>query len=205
MKTSETVKEISDALAKAQRVMRAAAKDSENPHYKSRFADLNSVWDSIREPLGSNGISVIQDVENHGEAVSVTTRLQHSSGEYFEFGPLSIPLAKIDAHGVGSGVTYGRRYALSAAVGVVSEDDDANGSVDHDRPTSAGQRVDAQDRPVSSKAGLPPCPKCKTNKDVIVSKFGPGFYCLKTKTKFDPVAEQAATDPEVEQYAEAFE
>jgi hypothetical protein len=204
VKTSEKIEMLAAAMAKAQGAMKPALKDSTNPHFKSKYADLASVWDACRGPLTANGLSVWQDVENHGQAVSVTTRLVHESGQWAEFGPLAVPVEKENAHGVVSATTYGKRVTLSAAVGVVSdEDDDGNGAVDFDGP--AGQRVDAQDRPVSGKAGLPPCPKCKTSKDVIVSKFGPGFYCLKSKTKFDPVAEQAATDPQVEQYAEAFE
>src|SRR5688572_18466158 len=113
--------------------MRPAAKDSDNPAFRgSKYADLTAVWDSIRGPLTDNGISVLQDVENHGEGVSVTTRLQHESGEYMEFGPLTIPMSKPDAHGVGSATTYGRRFALSAAVGVVSDvDDDGNAAAKH--------------------------------------------------------------------------
>lgn len=128
MKTSETTKEISGALAKAQGAMRPAIKDSSNPAFKgSKYADLTAVWESIRGPLTANGISVLQDVENHGEAISVVTRLQHESGEYVEFGPLTVPMSKTDAHGVGSATTYGRRFALCAAVGVVADvDDDGN-------------------------------------------------------------------------------
>jgi hypothetical protein len=204
MKTSEKFEMLAAAMSKAQRDMKPASKDSVNPHFKSRYADLASVWDACRQPLTSNGLSIWQDVENHGQAVSITTRIVHESGQWAEFGPLAVPVEKENAHGVASATTYGKRITLCAAVGIVAdEDDDGNGAVDFDRPT--GQRVDAQDRPVSNKAGLPPCPKCKTNKDVIVSKFGPGFYCLKSKTKFDPVSDQAATDPQVEQYAEAFE
>lgn len=131
MRTSDKVAEIGAALAKAQAAMRAASKDAKNPHFNSKYADLNAVWDSIREPLTANGISVLQDVENQGAAVMVTTRLQHLSGEYFEFGPLAVPMSKADAHGVGSACTYGRRFGLSAAVGVVADaDDDGNGAVD---------------------------------------------------------------------------
>src|SRR5688572_24916795 len=132
------------AMAKAQGAMKPALKDSTNPHFKSKYADLASVWDACRGPLTANGLSVWQDVENHGQAVSVTTRLVHESGQWAEFGPLAVPVEKENAHGVVSATTYGKRVTLSAAVGVVSdEDDDGNGAVDFDRP--AGQRVDAQD------------------------------------------------------------
>lgn len=131
MNTSPEINEIAKAMALAQSQMRPAIKDSTNPHYKSRYSDISSVWDSIRDPITSNGMTIWQDVTTQEKAVSVTTRIVHSSGQWVEFGPLSIPITKQDAHGVGSGVSYAKRYSLCAAVGVVSsdEDDDANHAV----------------------------------------------------------------------------
>jgi hypothetical protein len=144
VRTSETVKEIAAALIKAQAAMKPATKDSENPHFKSKYADLSAVWDSIRGPLTDNGISVLQDVDNHGKGVGVTTRLQHVSGEWFEFGPLVVPMSKEDAHGVGSATTYGRRFALSAAVGVVADaDDDGNAAVERDEKATRKRKETA--------------------------------------------------------------
>jgi len=131
MRTSEQCNEIFKAMAIAQGEMNPAIKDSTNPHFKSSYADLHSVWNSIRTPLSKNGISVFQDVVTTQLGVSVTTILGHSSGQFMEFGPLEIPLTKRDAHGVGSGISYAKRYALCAILGVSSadEDDDGNSSV----------------------------------------------------------------------------
>jgi hypothetical protein len=130
MKTSETINEIAAAMCKAQGAMRPALKDATNPAYRSKYADLTAVWDACREPLTKNGITVWQDVTCELGGVSVTTRLVHTSGQWVEFGPLTVPLAKPDAHGVGSATSYGKRYGLSAAIGVVSDDDDdGNGAV----------------------------------------------------------------------------
>lgn len=130
MRTSETIIEIAKAMNLAQLAMKPAIKDSTNPHFKSKYSDLASVMESIREPIGKNGLSVWQDATLDDQGVSVTTRIVHQSGEWVEFGPLIIPLGKKDAHGIGSAVSYGKRYGLCAALGVVSDDDDGNAAVD---------------------------------------------------------------------------
>jgi hypothetical protein len=124
MKTSENIIEISKAMNLAQREMRPAIKDSTNPHFRSKYSDLASVMDAIREPIGNNGLSIWQDATLEDMGVSVTTRIVHVSGQWVEFGPLTIPIGKKDAHAVGSACSYGKRYALCAALGVVSDDDD---------------------------------------------------------------------------------
>src|SRR5690348_4957445 len=113
MKTSDSIKEISTALAKAQAVMAGAKKDATNPHYKSKYADLASVWEACRKPLADNGIAVVQmtDVSERDEII-VETRLTHTSGEWIE-GRLALPVSKADAQGFGSALTYARRYGLS--------------------------------------------------------------------------------------------
>ena len=130
MTTSEQIDAIADALAKAQAQIKPAVKDATNPHFKSKYADLTSVWDAIRGPLSANGIAAVQEAVTVDEGVAVMTRLIHRSGQWLEFGPLTVPAMKRDAHGVGSATSYAKRYALSAAVGVVSdEDDDGNAAV----------------------------------------------------------------------------
>lgn len=124
MKTSENIIEISKAINEAQREMRPASKDSTNPHFRSKYSDLSAVMDAIREPLGKNGLSVLQDATLDEAGVNITTRLMHVSGQWVEFGPLTIPIGRKDAHAVGSACSYGKRYSLCAALGVVSDDDD---------------------------------------------------------------------------------
>lgn len=128
MKKSDQINEISKALAAAQREMKAALKDSTNPFYNSRYSDIATIWDIIREPLMSREIAIVQDAVNGERGVEVTTILLHSTGQWIEFGPLCIPLTKKDAHGIGSAITYAKRYALCAAVGIVSSDDDDDGN-----------------------------------------------------------------------------
>lgn len=129
MKTSDTITKIADALVKAQAAMKPAIKDSRNPHFNSRYADLASVWDAIREPLTSNGLSVIQMVgSNELERTTLTTRVTHVSGEWIE-STWQIPVGKQDPQGLGSAISYARRYALASAVGVVQDDDDGNAAM----------------------------------------------------------------------------
>ena len=129
MRTSETITKIADALVKAQSAMKPALKDSRNPHFNSRYADLASVWDAIREPLTSNGLSVIQMVgSNELEKSTLTTRVTHISGEWIE-STWQIPVGKQDPQGLGSAISYARRYALASAIGVVQEDDDGNAAM----------------------------------------------------------------------------
>jgi hypothetical protein len=127
MKTSEQINEIATALAKAQGEIKPAPKNSNNPHYRSAYSSIADIWETIRKPLCGNGITVLQDVQTIDKGVSVITRLIHSSGQWVEFGPLCVPMAKQDAQGTGSAISYGKRYALCAAVGVVSGEEDDDG------------------------------------------------------------------------------
>ena len=126
MPQSESIKELTTALSKVQGELTYAKKDSENPFFKSRYADLESVWDACRDLLARNGLSVIQMPGNYFEGrMWLITRLCHSSGEWIEQ-EMSVPVAKPDAQGAGSALTYMRRYALAAFIGIVQADDDGN-------------------------------------------------------------------------------
>jgi len=126
MLQSESVKELNTALAKAQGELFAEKKDSINPHFKSKYADLASVWEACREALSSNGLSVTQmPAEFQNNIMTLVTRLSHSSGEWIEQ-TMTCPVGKPDPQGIGSCLTYMRRYALAAVVGVYQDDDDAN-------------------------------------------------------------------------------
>lgn len=126
MARSESISALVAALAKAQGAMSAAAKSNTNPHFKSKYADLASVWDAIREPLSRNELAVLQPVTTDGATVTITTILAHASGEFISE-VLTLTAAQPTAQGVGSAITYGRRYGLSSMLGVAAdEDDDGN-------------------------------------------------------------------------------
>jgi hypothetical protein len=123
---------IAPALAKAQSEIDTASKGKVNPAFKSKYADLASVWDACRSALTKNGISVVQSPgDGEGGRVTMTTLLLHSSGEWIR-GIVSAPVGKQDAQGVGSAVTYLRRYALAAMVSVAPDDDDGNAASGRD-------------------------------------------------------------------------
>ena len=125
MNKSESIKELATALAKAQGQIKGAVKDSANPFFKSKYADLASVVEAIRSAFAANGLSYIQSVEpSDKDEVRVETTILHSSGEWIGCGVLALPVSKVDAQGYGSALTYARRYSLSAATGVAPEDDD---------------------------------------------------------------------------------
>jgi hypothetical protein len=135
MNCSQSLSLLAAALAKAQLQIEPATKDATNPHFRSHYATLGSIWDACRGSLNTNGLSVIQMPVDASEGrVGLTTILMHSSGEFISETVSTRP-AKDDAQGVGSALTYLRRYALGAFVGVTAtEDDDGNAA---SRPPSA--------------------------------------------------------------------
>ena len=122
---SAEIDKLAEALAKAQSEMEGAKKESVNPFFKSNYADLHAVIKSSFPHLSKYGLSVSQGNEIIPGAICVTTTLLHSSGQWMR-SKIKLPLSKVDAQGVGAAVTYGRRYGLSAMVGIAQFDDDAN-------------------------------------------------------------------------------
>lgn len=120
---SETVAELAEALSKAQAEVMKAHQDKNNPFFKSKYADLTSVWDAIRAPLTKNGLSVIQAPIGDGYLL---TQLNHKSGQWIRSFYLLRSKDDLDPQKKGSAITYARRYALAAMIGVCPEDDDAN-------------------------------------------------------------------------------
>ena len=125
MRHSDAINEIGTALAKAQRVMKGAKKDSANPFFKSKYADLASVAGACLDQLNDNGIAVVQSPSSMDDGrVSVETMLLHSSGQWMAETLTGKP--KDDGpQALGSVITYLRRYSLAAFAGVAPEDDDA--------------------------------------------------------------------------------
>ena len=136
MNKSESIAGLAAALAKAQGAMKGAVKDSANPFFKSKYADLASVVEAIRSAFSANGLSYIQTVEpSDKEEVRVETTLLHASGEWISCGVLALPVSKVDAQGYGSALTYARRYSLSAAAGISTELDDDGNAASAAKPT----------------------------------------------------------------------
>jgi len=142
MRHSEQIDQIAKALSAAQKSIKGAKKDSNNPHYKSRYADLASVWDACRDALTAQGLAVVQSAGSVDGQLRVSTMLVHTSGQWFA-DDLLVPVRDAGPQAVGSAITYGRRYSLAAFVGVAPEDDDAESAEARSKPV--------EDAPVKPK------------------------------------------------------
>ena len=105
--------------------MESAAMKSENPHFKSKYADLTSVLDTILPPLNANGLAMLQFPGKREGLTTLTTRIIHESGEWIESEAGMVP-NKPGPHAEGSMLTYLRRYSASAIMGLTQSDDDGN-------------------------------------------------------------------------------
>lgn len=135
MRTTDSINELAQALAKAQSEIKDAMKDSKNPHFKNDYASLSSVLEAIREPLSKNGLSLLQATKINppqGEVPASTylvSKLMHASGQWIE-SDTPLLFAKHDMQGLGSAMTYARRYAIAAMCGISQKDDDGEASID---------------------------------------------------------------------------
>ncbi len=135
-----TAKTIHSALVAAQKDFAPALKSSNNPHFRSKYADLAACVEAVIDALNKNGIFLMQRTNADAETVSVETVFVHESGEILEAGKLTLPVSKRDAQGFGSALTYSRRYSLMAACGIAPEDDDGNAAVAGGQPTPSKKR-----------------------------------------------------------------
>jgi hypothetical protein len=136
MKHSVSLTNIAPAIKKAQANIRGAIKDANNPFFKSKYADLESCWEAVKEPLQAEGLSVVQTMGFiPGAGPTLITTLLHMSGEYIT-GEQPVCAKSDNPQDMGSAITYARRYGLSAIVGLIQVDDDAEGYV---RPRQSQQ------------------------------------------------------------------
>jgi hypothetical protein len=141
---SPEIDQLAVALCQFQAVVENARKGSVNPLYKSKYADIESVWDTIRKPLTDHGLSIVQMPEEAEPGfVGLHTRLFHKSGQFIG-SSVKCPLQKNDAQGLGSALTYLRRYALMGFCGVAPEDDDGNQAVAAPAVTTAAPLPESQ-------------------------------------------------------------
>ena len=157
MTTSETIGAIAPALIKAQSQMQGITKEGKNPAFRSKYVTLDSILDTLRPILTSNGLMLTQgSTPPWGvEAITVESRIIHTSGEWIAT-TVTIPVTKPDAHGLGSALTYGRRYSVSALLAIsADEDDDANGAatpqVDYRRGPQGNIVIDEPVRPAPGR------------------------------------------------------
>lgn len=135
MKMSEQINELALSLSIAQGQIEAAKKDAANPFFKSKYADLASVWSVIREPFSKNGLSVIQCPDVRENKVIVETILMHKSGQWIA-SCLPVPIKDNTVQGIGSCISYAKRYSLKAICGVSDDegDDDGEAAMGRNKP-----------------------------------------------------------------------
>lgn len=124
MERSETISELVKARIASAADIKNASKNATNPHLKNQYADLESVLEAIA-PITKHGLTLFQLAEGTTESVSVTSILAHTSGEWIS-STLSIRPDKPTAQGMGSAITYARRYTAAALLGITQADDDGN-------------------------------------------------------------------------------
>lgn len=124
MNKSESITNLAKALAMFQSEIQNPKNTADNPFFKSRYAPLSDVLNTARPLLSKHGLSLLQSPSGNGTDIVITSILMHSSGEWIEPEPLVLKADKPTAQGAGSAITYGRRYSISAILGISSEDDD---------------------------------------------------------------------------------
>jgi hypothetical protein len=153
LKRSEAINELAAALAKAQSAMRTVGNSSKvkiesaKGKYEYRYATLSDFFDVARKPLGDNGLAVLQPSHALGNEVVVQSLLLHSSGQWIET-ELRMLARDMSPQSIGSAMTYGRRYAFAALIGMASSDEDDDGAAAQPEGSreqdSSGGREDAQ-------------------------------------------------------------
>jgi len=124
MRTSENIDQLATALASAQSEMKNAKLNKVNPHFKSKYADLAEIRDTVTPALSKHGIAVVNGTDATEGGLHVVTRLIHKSGQWIES---RFPIAYDKPQTMGSAITYGKRYNLAAVANIAAdEDDDAN-------------------------------------------------------------------------------
>jgi hypothetical protein len=141
------------AFVAAQMATEAVKKAASNPAFKSKYADLSEVVEAVVPALNKAGIGVMQFPEFDGEWVGVTTTLMHESGASVT-GTLRLRPSKSDPQGVGSAVTYARRYSLLAMTGAAPEDDDGNSASGPREQPRQPRREEPQESAAVQAAGV---------------------------------------------------
>lgn len=137
---------LASAMAAAFAEIEGATKSANNPHFKSKYADITAVIEAIKPALIKHDLYFTQHPEPSDRGVTIETWLHHAGGDSLSLGKLYVPANKQDAQGFGSALTYARRYALVTAFGVPTEDDDGNAAAKSQKEASASMPAEVRDR-----------------------------------------------------------
>jgi hypothetical protein len=173
MITSTSIKEISSALAKAQGQIKPAIFDSVNPHFKSKYASLSAIMDAAKKPLSDNGLAVVQSIEKGTDGLLVVTTIMHQSGEFISDSGLPLMLDKNNMQGLGSAITYAKRYSISSMLGIVADqDDDANAASKPVNKTTVNTVNTASIETKKPSSFMASTEQINTIKDLLAVKLG---------------------------------
>ena len=139
------MKEIAAALVAAQSAFQPALKNSQNPHFRSKYADLGACIDAVIDALHANGIALIQHTDESDKGIIISTTFLHRSGEIYDAGSLFVPASQQTPQAYGSALTYARRYSLMTACGIAPEDDDGNAASKQQAPKNMQWDTSAND------------------------------------------------------------
>jgi hypothetical protein len=159
-----------ESLVKAQSEMTHAAFDQTNPHFKSKFASLKSVIDAIKPALNANGIFFMQVSHPLDHGVGIET-IFCKADEKLSTGVVMVPVDKANAQGLGSALTYAKRYSLAMACGIAADvDDDGNGAAANPPPpNSTGRKPQSVVATVIQEEGIVvDAKKCKEYVDAVI-------------------------------------
>lgn len=174
--SSESISKLAPALLKAQLEMENPKKESSNPYFKSKYADLATVREACIKPLGKNGLLVTQHVQSEQGKIGVRTVLMHESGEWIGSTAM-VDLVKPGAQEAGSVITYLRRYMLSAICGLASEDDDDGNAAQKASAKPLDQLV------CGPKASSEPTPQTTTSTPPASTSPTPAGYISEPQNK----------------------
>ena len=149
IKRSESISELAKALVKFNAKVGKISKDAKNPFFKNNYATLDNIIDEVRPILAECGLNILQLPSGDGNNIQISTLLMHESGEWLESDTLTMKPVKSDPQGMGSAITYARRYALQSFLSLnTGEDDDGNNA---SRPTKSKQTTSESPTPITSQ------------------------------------------------------
>ncbi len=177
MRHSESIKELAGALAKAQEEFSVASMDGKG-NYNNRFATQASLMHATRKPLCKNGLAVVQGIISKDDGKkTVETMIMHSSGEWMSF-EIDLILDKPTMQGLGSAITYAKRFGYSALLGIVGDEDDDGTAAEHP-PSRKHSDLHPFEKPVNKRPGeLPPMPPATK------SSSDPGDWVVNSGEKY---------------------
>ena len=177
MNKSESISKLATALSQFQAEISNPKNTANNPFFKSKYAPLNDILTLVRPIMAKHGLSILQSPGGDGTLITISTIIMHISGEWIEPEPLVLKAAKSDPQGAGSAITYGRRYSLSAILGISSEDDDDGNHASNNSETTRTTTRTTAEKHIATTAQINAIKKIAESKKVDISK-----HDLKTMT-----------------------